>query len=112
MYVVDLGPTLRPSAASAPEANGRELIWVDKNTFFVLKHGTVQHAGRPTAAARDEVTEVQYNPTLDAALFTFIPPAAARSWTIARRHCPRLRLWKAQRRVQTPMAWNRRCWMP
>ena len=76
VYVVDLGPTLCPSA-SAPEANGREVIWVDKNTFFVLKHELYSTAG-DQLIMRSAATEVQYNPTLDAALFTFTPPAGAR----------------------------------
>lgn len=76
VYVVDLGPTLCPSA-SAPEANGREVIWVDKNTFFVLKHELHSTKGDQLLLRR-EVTEVQYNPALDAALFIFTPPAGAR----------------------------------
>ena len=75
VHVVDLGPTLCPSA-SMPEANGRELIWVDKNTFFVLKHEVYSTDGR-TLLIRTEMTEVQYNPTLDPSLFTFAPPAGA-----------------------------------
>lgn len=76
VYVVDLGRTLCPSA-SMPEANGRELIWVDQNTFFVLKHELYSTQG-DQLLLRSEATEVQYNPALDAALFTFSPPAGAR----------------------------------
>ncbi|MGE5676206.1 MAG: hypothetical protein ACM3XM_20385, partial [Mycobacterium leprae] len=35
-YVLDLGPTRCPSNA-APEMNGRLVMWVDKESFFLLK---------------------------------------------------------------------------
>ncbi len=76
VYVVDLGPSLCPSA-SAPEMNGRSLIWVDKNSFFVLKRELYSTQG-DQLLMRSEVTEVAYNPALDAALFTFTPPPGLR----------------------------------
>ncbi|MFN8466498.1 MAG: hypothetical protein U0X20_13155 [Caldilineaceae bacterium] len=76
VYVVDLGVTLCPSA-SAPEMNGREVLWVDKETFFVLKHELYSTWG-DQLLMRSEVTDVQYNPSLGAGLFAAPAPPDAR----------------------------------
>lgn len=60
VYVIELGATLCPSAA-APDMNGREVLWVDKNTFFVLKHEPYSTKG-DQLLMRSEATDVQYNP--------------------------------------------------
>lgn len=74
-YVVDLGPTKCPSA-SAPEMNGRLVVWIDKETFFVLKQE--QHSTEDdTIITTREVTQIQYNVPIDPAQFTFTPPAGA-----------------------------------
>lgn len=72
-YVVDLGPSQCPSS-SAPEVNGRRVIWVDKESFFLLKSVTYSQAGDGVVAAM-ETTAIQYNGAVDADLFTFIAPA-------------------------------------
>ena len=76
VYVVDLGATLCPSAA-APEMNGREVLWVDKETFFVLKHELYNTRG-DQLLMRSEVTDVQYNPAVGAGLFAAPAPPDAR----------------------------------
>lgn len=74
-YVIDLGSSTCPSA-SAPEMNGPRVIWIDKETFFVLK--VVQYSGLDgQLLSTTEVTSVQYNVPGDPARFTFTPPAGA-----------------------------------
>lgn len=75
VYVIDLGVTKCPSA-TAPEINGRRLLWVDTETLFVLK--SVQYSGVDgTPLATTEVTHVQYNVPIDPARFSFAPPPGA-----------------------------------
>lgn len=73
-FVIDLGPSLCPSA-SAPETNGRRMIWVDKETFFILKE--MQYDGRPghegELLSTAEVTSIQYNVPIMPRVFTFTP---------------------------------------
>ena len=76
VYVVDLDPTKCPSASS-PEANGRQVIWVDKDTFFVLKQEQYSTDGKKLII-QSEVTSIEYNVQVDPALFTFKPPAGAK----------------------------------
>jgi outer membrane lipoprotein-sorting protein len=79
-YVVDLGasrcpPTTTSVAASADTEPVEWAIWVDKETFLILK--TVQDIdGRVLATTA--VTSVRYNTAIDADRFTFVPPAGAR----------------------------------
>jgi hypothetical protein len=73
--IVDLGPTACPSNA-AGDYNGDVTIWVDTQTFFVLKQ--VVHATTGTRVAlTQEVTSIRYNVPLPATLFTFTPPPGA-----------------------------------
>lgn len=75
-YKVELGPALCRSA-SAPELNGPHTIWIDRETFFVLKSEIrAVNSDRITSAVT--TTEVQYNPTLSADLFAFTPSANAK----------------------------------
>ena len=74
-YVIDLGPTKCPSA-SAAEMNGRQVIWVDKETFFVLKQ-ELHSIDSDQIIMTSEVTQIQYNVPIDPAQFTFTPPAGA-----------------------------------
>ena len=74
-HVVDLGSTLCPSAA-ASDLNGHETIWVDKNTFFVLKHELYSTEGNQLLL-RSEVTDVQYNRAVDSRLFVSPAPSDA-----------------------------------
>jgi outer membrane lipoprotein-sorting protein len=74
-YIVDLG-AMKCAGPATAETSGRSIIWVDKATFFVLKD--VQYGssgGQPLATT--EITSIRYNPSLDAALFTFISPPGA-----------------------------------
>lgn len=75
-YVIDLGPSRCPSA-SAPEMNGRQVIWVDKETFFVLK-SVLYSPTDDQPIAVNEVTSIQVNIPLDPALFIFTPPPGAK----------------------------------
>ncbi len=72
-YVVDLGPTKCPSA-SVGAMNGREIIWVDQETFFVLKR-EIHATDSDKVLMTDEVTNVQYNVAIDPARLAFTPPA-------------------------------------
>ncbi|HEY8477611.1 MAG TPA: hypothetical protein VIN09_12160, partial [Chloroflexota bacterium] len=75
-YVVDLGSSTCPSA-SAPEINGPSVIWVDQETFFVLKR--VQYSGVDgQLLSTTEVTRIEYNVPIDPERFAFTPPAGAR----------------------------------
>lgn len=75
-YVIDLGPSRCPSA-SAVGMNGRQVIWVDKETFFGLKSEQYSQKPEEGLIAAQEVTSVRYNSQIDASLFTFVPPAGA-----------------------------------
>ncbi len=75
VYVIDLG-VMKCAGAAAAATGGRSMIWVDKETFFVLKH--VQYGssgGDPTATT--EVTSIRYNSSLDPKLFSWVPPPTA-----------------------------------
>jgi outer membrane lipoprotein-sorting protein len=73
-YVIDLGAINCPSV---PGLNGRRVIWVDQETFFVLK-SELHRLQDDRVIATIETTYVEYNPRLDKALFKFTPPAGAR----------------------------------
>lgn len=74
-YVIDLGPSKCPSG-STPEINGPRTIWVDEQTFFLLKDVLYDAHGKPLITR--EVTSVAYNVPIDPSLFTFTPPLGAR----------------------------------
>lgn len=73
-YVVDLGASKCPSAA-APETNGRRVLWIDQQTFLVLKAVRYGESGTPREIS--DVTSVQYNVPIDPSRFSFTPPAGA-----------------------------------
>ncbi len=75
-YVVDLGPTKCPSASGPEDTNGPRRIWVDKETFFVLKDLNRSLDGRRVVSTR-AVASVRYNVDLPDDLFTFTPPPDA-----------------------------------
>ncbi|MGI8691012.1 MAG: hypothetical protein ACR2M3_20725 [Thermomicrobiales bacterium] len=83
-YVINLGPsscsfgyeikpsgTVVPGPTQSPEKQGRNSIWIDKETFFLLK--SERYAPDGTLLMRREATEVQYNDTLPDALFAYQP---------------------------------------
>jgi len=87
-WVLDLGPTacspgvtLDPSGTMTPlpilppAAQGRTLLWIDTETFFLL--GSEHDNPDGTLAWRNTVTAVTYNSALPADPFTFVPPPAA-----------------------------------
>lgn len=75
-YVIDLGLP-NSFSNSAPELNnGRRVVWVDKETFFLLK--TVQYSPTDDSVVGVmEVTHIQYNIPIDPVVFSFTPPQGA-----------------------------------
>lgn len=71
-YVIDLGFPNRFSN-SAPELNnGRRVIWVDKETYFLLK--AVQYnPDDGSIAGVMKITSIQYNSPIDPGVFSFTP---------------------------------------
>lgn len=74
-WVIALGATKCPSL-SAPEANNRRVLSVDKETFFVLKDVWYDAAGTHTIATTT-ITSVQYNTPIDPARFIYTAPPGA-----------------------------------
>jgi outer membrane lipoprotein-sorting protein len=83
-YVIDLGKLECPSA---PGLNGRRVIWVDQETFFILKN-ELHRLSDDRVTSTIEVTRIQYNVPLDRALFTFTPPADAKLLDLRNRATP------------------------
>ncbi|HEX6292039.1 MAG TPA: hypothetical protein VFZ66_22825 [Herpetosiphonaceae bacterium] len=75
-YVIDLGPSTCGSSSSAPELNGRQVLWIDQQTFFVLK-AELYGQGSDQPIATREISAMQYNTAIDARQFSFTPPASA-----------------------------------
>lgn len=77
-YVISFPQSECPSA-SIPSINGRSMLWIDKETFFVLK--MVQYDWREGREDRvlsmTRVTSVKYNIELDRDLFTYEPSPGA-----------------------------------
>ncbi|HEY9787823.1 MAG TPA: hypothetical protein V6D17_20720, partial [Candidatus Obscuribacterales bacterium] len=74
-HKIDLGASKCPSA-SAPSFNGPRTVWIDKETFFVLRY-TILHADGPQPIQNMEVTNVIYNLDISDEIFTFTPPTGA-----------------------------------
>jgi len=87
-YVIDLGPflcsagfrvdrdgTVTPLPPTPPEQQGKNVIWIDKQTFFYLKQESYNRDG--TVKMRDEVTEITYNLAIPGNVFRYAPPAGA-----------------------------------
>ncbi len=65
------------ASASAPEFSGPRTIWVDTETYFVLK--VVQYSSIDgKLLSTMEVTSIQYNAVIDPTLLAFIPPLGAK----------------------------------
>lgn len=75
-YKVELGPA-RCRSASAPDLNGPHTLWIDQETFFVLK-SEIRAVNGDRVTTSLEVTAVRYNIDLPADRFTFVPPPDAR----------------------------------
>lgn len=71
VFVVDLGPS---KCSDEPQLlRGKAQLWVDKETFVVLKD--VQYNGIDgSVLSAMEATSIHYNVPLDPSLFTFTPP--------------------------------------
>lgn len=82
-YIVDIGantcgahPTIAPSSFGIFDTfDGRQVLWVDAETFFPLK--MQQYGPNGTAGLGYTMTSIAYNPTLPDGLFTYIPPPGA-----------------------------------
>lgn len=75
-YVIDLELPNRFSN-SAPELNnGRRVIWVDKETFFLLK-AVLYNPTDGSVVGSMEVTGIQYNISIDPGVFSFTSPPGA-----------------------------------
>jgi len=75
-YQVDMG-IAKCRSASAPELNGPHTIWIDKETFFVLK-SEIRALNSDQVTSSMQVTSIRYNIALPNDLFTFTPPAGAK----------------------------------
>jgi len=73
-WVVDLGPNRCPGA-SAGSTNGSETVWIDKDSYFVLKR--VARSDDGTIVLSAEVMHIEYNHDLPSDTFTFSPPPGA-----------------------------------
>jgi outer membrane lipoprotein-sorting protein len=71
-YIIALGIPVTMSN-SAPVINGPADVWIDKETFFMLKTVTRSQESDEVVSSM-EVAAIRYNPSLDDALFTFTPP--------------------------------------
>jgi len=75
-YVIDLGLPNRFSNSAPEMNNGRRVIWVDKETSFLLK--AVQYSPTDGSVVGVlEVTHIQYNIPIDCGVFSFTPPPGA-----------------------------------
>ena len=78
-YVVDLGRSRCALGPAAGGSAGEELVewsvWVDKETFLILK--SVQEIDGAVVAT-STVTSVQYNSAIEPARFRFVPPDGVR----------------------------------
>ncbi len=74
-YVIDMGATSCPSA-SMPEMNGPLTLWLDKETYFVLK-STLRDTGNTHTVQTSEVTNIAYDMDIQDSIFTFTLPTGA-----------------------------------
>ncbi len=87
-YVLDLGPTacspgvtvdaagtITPLPSEPPARQGRTLLWIDTETFFLLQS---THTGPDGSLQwRNTVTQIRYNLPISDDRFTFTPPPEA-----------------------------------
>lgn len=74
-YVIDLGATKCPAASGGGVMNGRRVIWVDKETFFVVKSEHYAVDENQGLIAKEEATRIVYNGDIDPDLFSYDVPA-------------------------------------
>lgn len=75
-YELDLGPA-KCRSASMPQLNGDHAVWLDKETFFILK-SEIRAVNSDQITSALQVTDIKYNLELPGDLFTFTPPQDAR----------------------------------
>lgn len=74
-YVVNLGPNLcLRSSNSAHLASGRSVLWVDKQTFFVLQWQLYDPDDPAKLLTQTTVTAVQYSASIPGRLLRLTPP--------------------------------------
>ena len=76
-YKIDLGNNKCRSAALAAFHNAQRKLWVDKETFFVLRDEIKTEDGAQNLDTY-VVREIRYNIPLDEALFQFTPPQGSK----------------------------------
>lgn len=76
-YIIDLGNNKCRSAALAAFHNAQRKLWVDKETFFVLRDEIKTEDGAQNLDTY-VVREIRYNLPLDDALFQFTPPQGSK----------------------------------
>ncbi len=76
-YMIDLGNNKCRSAALAAFHNARRKLWVDKETFFVLRDEIKTQDGAQNLDTY-VVREIRYNIPLDDTLFQFTPPQGSK----------------------------------
>ncbi len=74
-YELKPSGTVVPGTPRPPTEQGRYMMWIDKETFIVLKSERDNADGTPQA--RYEVTAVTYNQRYPDDLFTYQPPVGA-----------------------------------
>lgn len=75
-YKVDMG-IAKCRSASAPKLNGPHTLWLDKETFLVLK-SEIRALNSEQVTSSMQVTSIRYNVDLPNDLFTFTPPPDAK----------------------------------
>ncbi len=71
-YKISLGPSKCPSVAAAA-FNGPQTIWIDQETFFILKL-EIRDLKDERVIYTMTVTSIHYNLEIDPKIFTFMPP--------------------------------------
>lgn len=99
-YKVYLGPA-KCRSASIWWLNGPHTIWLDKETFFVLK-SEILAENSDQISSQVLVTNIQYNLDLPADLFTFTPPADAKINDMRPKPAPTASEYQTQLQALTP----------
>jgi outer membrane lipoprotein-sorting protein len=88
VWVIDLGQASGCLPATVGgEPIGGVRVWVDKETYFVLKT-ELYEVPEQTVLFSAEVLEIEFNVPLDADLFTFTPPPGATIQEVNRPSAP------------------------
>ncbi|MGI8687691.1 MAG: sigma factor [Thermomicrobiales bacterium] len=87
-YMLDLGPSFCPAGYTAyadgtvvtnpvlpPDQQGKSMMWIDTQTYFLLKQEFYKPDGTLQSSA--EVTRIEYNIAIPDSVFTYAPPTDA-----------------------------------